>query len=131
MSLRTISSLLVFIAVSFLLAAGLAIGQTAKKMSARELFYSLPAEEPMAKKTAILRANRTRGRMPIGTTEVQQSDTESSSEETQPGDNEVTQTPPGSHSFGNTVPLGLRYGIIKSRWLWVNRGGSQYGFSFQ
>jgi len=118
-SRRRILSLSGLCALALLLTEGWVLGQAEKKLSAREIFYSQPtaqsssAESSLARETVILHSNRSRGRTPLGTAEVEARDAESSNDAATPNGRGAAKAVSASNASNAGIPLGLRYSILK------------------
>jgi hypothetical protein len=139
MSFRMISSRIGFPAVSLVLAATLVFGQTETRSGARAMYYSSPveqtlaveqpqpaeqsssrrpstrSEQPPAVISGGLRANRSRGGIPVSAIQMDPTDSEISSNPGSSGNDAQMQTTTVSYP----APLGLRYSILR-------RGGGGY-----
>jgi hypothetical protein len=113
MSLRNLTSLLSLLAVSFSLAAVLAAGQSEKRLSAREIFYAPPVEPAPAKKAAAAQAKKPKEIKPVETAETKTSAPRPSSNDIQAAKTGTSQIVPASYTSETSVPLGLRYSILK------------------
>ena len=98
-------------ALTFVLAAGPASGQTDDKLSAREIFYSPPVE-PAQKETAP-RARKVKKAKPAESAEARPGSPSSAPVSASPAGAEGAQMLPVSYSPEESVPLGLRYSILK------------------
>jgi hypothetical protein len=113
MPLRGFSTFLSTLLAVVVLAGGPAWSQTQKRLSAREIFYSAPAEAPPAKKTATKQAIP-----PKKKTEVESAQTKPVTPPPPPAGS-PSRTPsggqviPATYSSEPAYPLGLRYSILK------------------
>ncbi len=104
MQLRGSHVLLGPLLVVSMLPAGLVAAQAGKRLSAREIFYSAPAEPPPAKKAVPQQAVKAK----------KKAATETASARTTPqAPAPQTSVVPVSYTTGATFPLGVRYSILK------------------
>lgn len=112
MPLRGFSTFLGTLLALVVLTGGPAWSQTQKRLSAREIFYSAPAEAPPAKKTAAKPATPAKKK-----TEVESAQTKPVTPPPPAGSPSRTlaggQVIPASYSNEPVYPLGLRYSILK------------------
>jgi len=113
MSLRKIFSLFSLFAASFSLTAMFALGQAEKRLSAREIFYAPPVEPAPAKKAAAPQAKKAKEIKPVETAETKAPAPKPSSGSSQPANTGTSQIIPASYTSESSVPLGLRYSILK------------------
>ena len=113
MNLRKVSSPFWLYAISFVLTAGAAAGQTELKLSAREIFYSPPVEVSPAKKAATPPAKKPKEHKPVESAETKQASAKPAAAPSSQGNAATNQTMPVSYSPDESIPLGLRYSILK------------------
>jgi hypothetical protein len=113
MSLRRIISLISLFAASISLITGFALGQTEKRLSAREIFYAPPVEPAPAKKTVPPQAKKAKETKPVETAETKAVPPKAPSGSVTPANTGTSQIVPVSYSSESSVPLGLRYSILK------------------
>jgi hypothetical protein len=113
MSLRNLTSLLSLLAVTFSLAAVLAAGQSEKRLSAREIFYAPPLEPTPAKKAPVAQAKKPKEIKPVETAETKATAPKPSANEIPAAKTGASQIIPASYTSEASVPLGLRYSILK------------------
>lgn len=104
MQLRGSHVLLGPLLVVGILPAGLVAAQAGKRLSAREIFYSAPAEPPPAKKTAPQPAVKAKKKAATETASAR------NTPQARPAQTSVV---PVSYTTGATFPLGVRYSILK------------------
>ena len=113
MPLRGLSTFLGTLLALVVLTGGPARSQTQQRLSAREIFYSAPAEAPPAKKAAAKPVTPAKKK-----TEVESARTKPVTPPPPPAGS-PSRTPSGAQvipaSYGNepVYPLGLRYSILK------------------
>ncbi len=114
MPLRGFPTFLGTLLAVVVLTGGPAWSQTQKRLSAREIFYSAPAEAPPAKKTAAKQSTPAKKK-----TEVESARTKPVTTPPPPPERSTSRTPsggqviPASYSNEPVYPLGLRYSILK------------------
>jgi hypothetical protein len=113
MHLREISSIFCLLAMSLLLQAGTASEQAAKKLSAREIFYSPPVEPSAVKKTAAAQAKKPKEQKLVETAAAKPAATGPVSGSGKPANSANSQVIPVAYTTENSVALGLRYSILK------------------
>jgi hypothetical protein len=113
MSLRKIISRISLFAASISLMAGFALGQAEKRLSAREIFYAPPVEPAPARKTPAPQAKKTKETRPVETAETKTASPKVSSGSVPPAHTGTSQIIPVSYSSEISIPLGLRYSILK------------------
>jgi hypothetical protein len=107
---REIPSLLWLAAFALILTAALASGQADKQLSAREIFYSPPVEPPPAKKAPPRQAAKAKEKKPA---EAKPAPPASISDSVASSGTAAGPMVDVSYTPGETVPLGLRYSILK------------------
>jgi hypothetical protein len=113
MHIRELSSILCLLTVSLIFPAGLASGQTAKKLSAREIFYSPPVEPSAVKKTAVASAKKSKEQKPVETAAAKPDAAKPASSASKPAISVNSQMIPVAYTTEDFVALGLRYSILK------------------
>ena len=97
----------------FVLAAVPACSQSDRKLSAREIFYSAPAEAPAAKKTAPKQAAASKKKEAAETAKSKPVTPPTTAPSGASRVSEGTQVVPASYSAAASYPLGIRYSILK------------------
>jgi hypothetical protein len=113
MLFREISSILGLLTISLVLPAGPVPGQDAKRLSAREIFYSPPVEPPAAKKAPAAQAKQSKEQKPAETAAAIPANTKPAATVTKPSASRNPQVIPAAYSTEDSVALGLRYSILK------------------
>ena len=111
MNIREISSIL--LTVLLISPIGTALGQTAKKLSAREIFYTPPVEPSAVKKTAVAQAKKPKEQKPVETAAAKPAVVKPASGASKPAASANSQLIPVAYTTEDSVALGLRYSILK------------------
>lgn len=112
MSSRRIFPLLGLLMAASAFTAGMALSQADKKLSAREIFYSAPVEPSPAPKAAPRQAAKTREQKPAESAQSKPATAAPSQSGAVPAatSNQIVAV---SYTPAETVPLGIRYSILK------------------
>ena len=113
MNLRELSSILCLFTVSLISPSGAVLGQTAKKLSAREIFYSPPVEPAAVKHTAVAQAKKPKEQKPVETAAARAVAAKPASGANKPATSADSQMIPVAYTTEDSVALGLRYSILK------------------
>jgi hypothetical protein len=113
MSPRKIIALFSLFVASLLLITGSVLGQAEKRLSAREIFYSPPVEPAPAKKAPTPQAKKAKETKPVEIADTKASPSNPSSGSVPHASTATSHTIPVSYSTESSVPLGLRYSILK------------------
>lgn len=113
MSPRKTTTLIYLIVICLFLTTAPVSSQTEKKLSAREIFYSPPVEQPQAPKDAARKAKKAKEFKPAETASGKSAPSGASTHSIASENSSRTQMIPASYEPENSMPLGLRYSILK------------------